>query len=342
MKTAIFNPYWDTLGGGERYTASFISLMLSAGSEVDVVWPHDISPAVNSRFSVDISQARFIPKFNSSKYDLVFWVSDGSMPLSFARKTIIHFQFPFTKVGGRLPAQFLKSRFYTFVVNSDFTRQRIDKEFAVKSHVIYPPVDTNSFKPGKKSNVIVYVGRFSDLTQRKGHDVLIDAFRQASPRLPGWKLVLAGGTSVGTPPEMMESLSRLAAGLSVEILADPSFEKIQKVYSSAKIFWSASGFGADEKRNPTHVEHFGISLVEAMAAGCVPIVSNLGGHKEIVSQGREGFLWDTPAELVDTTVDLAQNPEFLKKLSHEAEVKSKIFDITRFNEHFSRLVGLIV
>lgn len=38
MKAAIYNPYLDTLGGGERYTLSFAKALLDKGYDVDIEW----------------------------------------------------------------------------------------------------------------------------------------------------------------------------------------------------------------------------------------------------------------------------------------------------------------
>jgi glycosyltransferase involved in cell wall biosynthesis len=340
-KALIVNPYWDTLGGGERYTATLIRLLLHHGWQVDLDWADDtLSAKIMARFGLDISACRLVSDTNTEEYDLAFWVSDGSVPTSFAKKTIIHLQFPFHGIGGGSPLNFIKSRFYTFVVNSRFTKSFIDSEYHVNSRVIYPPVATADFKPGKKENMILYVGRFSHLTQAKGQEILVSAFKHITQNLPGWHLVLAGGTSVGTHPQDMENLKKSLAGFPIRLVADPAFTALKNLYSKAAIFWSAAGFGVDETTDPTRVEHFGITVVEAMAAGAVPVITQKGGFREIVSPGVDGFLWSDPADLEHTTVSLVGDPPRLQQMSRAAVAKSKIFDMERFDADFSRLIGL--
>src|SRR3989344_9144145 len=137
-RAAIHNPYWDSLGGGERYTAAFVKLLLDQGWQVDIHWSNNISQSILDRFGINISHANFIHELSTMNHELLFWLSDGSLPTSFAKKTIVHFQFPFQNVhGGSLP-NLLKSRFYKFVANSQFTKQAIDKEFNINCSVIYP------------------------------------------------------------------------------------------------------------------------------------------------------------------------------------------------------------
>ena len=335
MKALVHNPYWDSLGGGERYTATFVKLLLDHGWQVEIKWPQNISSEIKDRFGIDISSSNFVSDLRSSIYDLVFWLSDGSLPTSLAKKTIVHFQFPFHNVGGKSFSNLIKSRFYKFVSNSLFTKQVIDKEFKIDSTVIYPPIDTSLFIPGKKQNLILYIGRFSHLTQLKGQNILINSFKHIHKQIPGWKLVLAGGTTVGTDRSTIDELRKSSQNFPIEIIADPSFKRIQNLCSTAKIFWSASGYSADKA---IQTEHFGITVVEAMSAGAVPIITNLGGHKEIVDDSQNGYLWDTPAQLEKITLELTTNDLQLKTLSKVAIIKSKIFDVSEFNRKFLDLI----
>jgi glycosyltransferase involved in cell wall biosynthesis len=274
----------------------------------------------------------------SSDYDLLFQISDGSLPTSLAKKTIIHFQFPIQNVHGKSIRNRVKSKFYKFVVNSFFTKKVIDQEFGVNSQVIYPPVDIFGFKPGAKKKYILYVGRFSNLMQHKGQEHLIKAFSNISSQLAGWKLVLAGGVGVGTETEQLDSLKKQSLGMPIELITNPSLMQLKSLYSSAAIFCSASGFGIDEELEPLKTEHFGISVVEAMAAGCVPVITNIGGHKEIVNSGKNGYLFDTLDHLQEKLISLAKSPPLLKALAQEAVVKSKIFDVQEFNNQFAKLI----
>lgn len=343
-KALIVNPYWDTLGGGERYTGAFVRLLLDKGWSADILWHEDLSAAVRRRFGLDLSPAHWIAgnysPLSALNYQLVFWLSDGSLPISLASKTVIHFQFPFSNVSGKSPANLLKSRFYSFVTNSRFTASFINPEFGIKSHVIYPPVNTDEFRPGPKSDTILYVGRFSGLTQAKGQDVLIEAFSRIHSRLPGWRLVLAGGTGVGTEAKAMENLHQKAAGLPVEFVLNPDLAQIKKLYAAAAIFWSAAGFGIDQAKEPSRAEHFGMSVVEAMAAGCVPLVTALGGHREIVEDGKNGCLWETTAQLEELTLDLVSDRPRLSSLSRLAVTRSKMFSAEIFKKSFTDLLHL--
>lgn len=341
MKAAIFNPYLDTLGGGERYTISFAKVLAEVGYEVYLQWDNQmIKEKIKQRFGITLEDVNFVKDIKRGEgYDVCFWVSDGSIPLLRARKNFLHFQVPFKNVGGRSLLNKMKLfRIDKIICNSYFTKSFIDEEFGVNSIVIYPPVDVSSIKPKRKENIILSVARFSELLQSKRQDVLVESFKKLLKKgLSGWKLVLAGGSEVGAG-EFLGRLKRSAKGYPIEILENPPFKKLVSLYGRSKIFWSAVGFGVNANKYPMKVEHFGISVVEAMAAGCVPLVYNAGGHIEIVNNGQNGYLWSKIGELVKLTLMLSRAKQKLNKLSRACVLSSRNFGYERFEKEVQALI----
>ncbi len=335
MKAAIYNPYLDTLGGGERYTMGVARALVAKDYRVDVEWKDiSIKEKLEKRFGIDLSNVNFIENINRGDgYDVCFWVSDGSIPILRARKNFLHFQMPFQDMNGKTLLNRMKFfRINKIICNSYFTKKFIDKEYGVESIVIYPPVDVEKIKPRRKENLIVSIGRFSQLTQVKRQDILIKAFKKFfDSGFSDWKLILAGGSEVGVD-DYVKKLRKSAKDYPVRILESPSFSQIKKLYGKAKIFWSASGFGVDEKKSPEKVEHFGITLVEAMAAGAIPVVFAGGGYKEIVTDGENGFLWKKKQELLKKTKAIIEDSKLLKSLSLKARQNSEVYEYERFEK----------
>lgn len=338
MKASIYNPYLDTMGGGERYTLTFAKVLSDMGYKVDLEWKNKkIIKMSEKRFGIDLSSLRIVKNIKRGDgYEVCFWVSDGSIPLLRARRNFLHFQFPFTDVGGRsLITKMKLFRIEKIVCNSKFTKKFIDREYGVDSLVIYPPVSVSGFKPKRKKNQIVYVGRFSDLTQAKRQDVLIKAFKEGV--FPKWKLVLAGGSEVGGK-KIVPRLEKMARGGDIEILENPSFDRLKDIYAKSKIFWSAAGYGIDADKEPKKVEHFGITIVEAMASGCVPVVFAAGGPKEIVEDGKNGLLWEKESELIKKTYTLINDKNKLKKMAKNAEKDAKKYGHEEFHKKVAKLL----
>jgi len=339
MKAAIYNPYLDTLGGGERYTMAVASILAKSGYIVDVGWNKKIKEKLENRFGINLDNVNFVEDIKRGDgYDVCFWVSDGSIPTLKSRKNLLHFQVPFKNVGGKsLLSKFKLMRINKVIVNSNFTKKIIDDEFGVNSVVLYPPVGVDQFKPKKKENLILSVARFSNLLQSKRQDVLIKTFKNFYKSNPNYKLILAGGVEVGAD-EFVKFLEKEAKGSPVEIIKSPDFKTLKNLYAKAKIFWSAAGYKIDENKEPQKVEHFGIAVVESMAAGCIPIICNNGGHKEIIESNTNGFLWNDTGELYGYTKKIISNEKLRKKLSQKARNDSQKFSYEKFEKSLTSLL----
>jgi len=340
MKAAIFNPYLDTLGGGERYTVGAIQAFRHEGYRVELEWKEQaIIGKLEKRFGVSLENTKVVESVNRGDgYDACFWISDGSIPTLRSRNNILHFQVPFKNVNGRTLMNRMKFfRIKHVVCNSNFTKEVIDNEFGVSTKVVYPPVSVGDFKSKRKQNVVCYVGRFSELAQKKRQDVLIEVFKKFYLNNNNWKLVLAGGTEVGKG-KIIESLKKAAEGFPVEVVESPSYSEVKELMGISKMFWSASGFEVDEERNPREVEHFGITVVEAMAAKAVPLISEKGGHREIVKNAESGYLWKTKEELLNLALKLSDDPSLLAEVAKTAHSESKRFSNEEFDKHFTSLI----
>lgn len=353
MKAGIYDPYLDTLGGGERYSLTVADCLSKNGYQVDVFWDDKADKKrLEERLGIKLERVNFIPDIFKKagiikkwrilkKYDFIFYLSDGSIPFLFGKKNILHFQVPFH--AGRRKSLINKIKFRKIkavVCNSFFTKKFIDQEYGIKSEVLYPPIDVASFKPLKKENIIINVGRFTDLLHQKRQDILVTVFKNLKKLYPketeGWRLILAGGDEEGQ--KLVARLEQMSKGFPIKIIANPRFDSLKEIYGQAKIFWTAAGFGINEEKEPEKVEHFGITTVEAMAAGCVPVVIRKGGQPEIVKDGVNGLLWESKEELVKKTLNLIKEPKVLEKLAKAAEKRVTDFSQVRFCQQLKEII----
>ncbi|KKQ91860.1 MAG: hypothetical protein UT58_C0001G0025 [Microgenomates group bacterium GW2011_GWC1_39_7b] len=335
MRAAIYNPYLDTLGGGERYTVSFAKVLLNSGWKVDIEWNHpSIITSMQDRFGINLKGLEVVKDIKKGDgYDLCFWVSDGSIPTLRSRKNLLHFQVPFHNIGGNNLLNKMKLfRIEKIICNSKFTKKIIDKEYGTESVVVYPPVDVDRIISKRKENLILFVGRFSQLKQNKNQNVLIEVFKKLVDNgLKDWKLILAGGTEI-VDADYLKNLEKMSERYLIEIIRSPDFSILKNLYGKARIFWSASGFGEDNEKNPEKVEHFGITVVEAMSAGAIPVVFNAGGHKEIIKDGVNGFLWESTDQLIKITNHILKDRSVYSSVSKKAKRDSSAFSFERFEK----------
>lgn len=142
--------------------------------------------------------------------------------------------------------------------------------------------------------VIGYIGR---IHEEKGLGLLAEAVRllAARPGLPPWRVLLCGPTDVargGSGVAFRDQLMRrftTAVGVTRFHVLDPQFNdrSLAGVYQSLGIFCYPS--------LATQGETFGVAVAEAMAAGAVPVVSQLACFTDFVRDGHNGLVFDHAA-----------------------------------------------
>ena len=212
------------------------------------------------------------------------------------------------------------------LANSRYTQDWIERLWRRPSDVLYPPVTL--VEPGEKDPVIVSVGRF--FLPGTGHNKkqleMVGAFRSLveSGGADGWEYHLVGGCSPEHRP-YLEAIRAAAEGLPVVVHADAPGAELRALYARASIFWHAAGLGEDPDRHPDRYEHFGITTVEAMSAGAVPVVIDAAGQVEIVDQGVSGYRFAGIDGLVAHTLHLIADPEWRATMGAAARRRAESF-----------------
>jgi glycosyltransferase involved in cell wall biosynthesis len=223
---------------------------------------------------------------------------------------------------------------------SRFTQEWTRRWWGIESELFYPPVET-AFQTGPKEPRILSVSRFTPVKKQLE---LVDAFRTMDD-LHGrrWRLVCTGGLEA-TPEGQgyWEKVAARAAGGPVDLRPNLDRGPLKELFETAKIFWHGAGLGEDEEANPSRAEHFGIVTVEAMAAGCVPVVPRKGGQPEIVDHGVNGFLCATVDEIMQHTRRLAEDDALRERMAEAARQRAQEFSKERYVQRFADLVAPIL
>lgn len=228
---------------------------------------------------------------------------------------------PITRILGELANHFL--RIYDFevsqrpdilVANSKNIQNRIKKFYRRDSVVIYPSVDLSEFHI-KKTKEDYYLA-LNRLVRGKGVDIIVEAATRS-----GIPLKIAG---VG--PEM-EVLKR-NAGKNIQFLGWVSDKERVTLLQNAKALIVAA-----------EDEDFGITSIEAQAAGIPVIAPSSGGFLETVENEKTGLLYGGPG-MVNTQklVEALQKFETLKFDPQACRKNAEKFSKERFKKEILNLV----
>ncbi len=329
MKIAVHIYFRPGFGGGERYLLTAAEALRSLG-DVDFIAPTPTDLAAFERqFALDLCGVRAVGRprrrlhglrdwLAPRPYDFFFALDNHLAPVqpSLGRAGVLHLQTPPYPDPANHPLRSrLKLRTYDLVAcNSEYTRRWALRygTSGLPACVLYPPVDVELYQAVAKRPMIVSVGRVFTGGHEKKDGLLIECFRElVRGGMEGWELHLAGSLRDGIAADAayLAELMRVAERLPVVFHVNADLAELRRLYGEASLYWHATGYGVDENAHPQFLEHFGMSVVEAMAAGTIPIVVRRGGLVEIVTDGETGFFWDEPPELVRRSRELGAAAE---------------------------------
>jgi glycosyltransferase involved in cell wall biosynthesis len=169
----------------------------------------------------------------------------------------------------------------------------------------------------KKENLVITVGLID--SERTFFLKGIDTFIKVAEKLPEFKFLIIG-VSKNLPEELLNNRPQ-----NLELIERVNHNELEVYYKKAKIYCQFS-----------RSESFGVSIVEAMSFGCIPVVTNAGGMPEIV--GNYGFITKREASEISDTIKKAIKNESQTVL--DSDVKSVLKPFL-FSERERMLLDLI-
>ena len=325
LKVGLYNPFLDTLGGGEKHILSIIDVLVKSGAEATIFWNKNLSQDLEKRFSLQCFKTlKWLPVnlISSSlgamqtlkSFDLFFYVSNGSYFFSTAKNNFVFCMVPDKKLYNLNLINKIKLRNYKFISNSPYTTKWL-KNWNIDPITITPYID-NQLKPGKKEKIILSVGRFFPHLHNKNQIKIIETFKKLKNKYHeffDYKLILVGGLK-DEDKEYFKHLKSLSDDASIIFKPNISLDELHKFYGLSTYYWHFTGLGVDEKNHPDLVEHFGIAPLEATVAGCVVLCHNSGGPKEIFTNEENGVLFENENDLIKSIKKLEDKPPLKNKI----------------------------
>lgn len=205
---------------------------------------------------------------------------------------------------------------------SDHVVAAIENRWGRLATRLYPTVATQSV-PVEKEKIILSVGHFMapNPVQDHGHLHCIEQFRQLCVAGHGdWQLVLVGGLAPGQAA-FYDQLLAAAVGLNIRILANADQSTLNYYLAVASIYWRLEGLSHPDNRAAQGA--FPLALVEAAAAGAVPLATHNGAAPEVIRHGYNGFLLESSEQCLELTSSLVQAPSAWAMLSQRARVSGE-------------------
>lgn len=184
------------------------------------------------------------------------------------------------------------------------------------AQAIYPGADVEAFyQPELPKRDRLRIAYASLVAPYKGTDVLVEALSILNASGIDFSATIAGGTF---QPEFVEALKSFV--ISEEMSDRITFpgalsrDQLRELYKTHNVLVFPSRFQ----------EPFGISQIEAMAAGLTLITSGTGGAGEIVYSGEDGLLFESENSLAlaDALSFLATTPEAWEQLAYKGQRKA--------------------
>jgi glycosyltransferase involved in cell wall biosynthesis len=168
-----------------------------------------------------------------------------------------------------------------------------------------------------------YILCLGTVGRRKGQQYLVEAFLQIADRSPDWRLVLAGRQAHAPTMEKIRALTQSSPDADrVLLMPDVDDRLAHDLLEHAEIF-----------AIPSTGEGLGLTLQEAMYAGCACIGSHVGGIPDLIQEGKTGLLVPPadPKALAQGLTALMEDQAFRTRLGVAAKHAMRVRDMTAQN-----------
>src|ERR687898_15581 len=222
----------------------------------------------------------------------------------------------------------------TVLTNSEYSRKAIYKTFKIDSIVLSPPVDVDLFRKAVlfsstnvRDDTILVISRFhpskkienairlAELLKQNGIARSMKIVGNLSPRMIGYYTYLK---------EMVQN-KHLSDYVAFQV--NVSFNKLLSLMCESKVYF-----------HPLPGEPFGISTVEAMSAGLIPVVPDIGGHTEFVPARYQFHTYGEGVQAVAAA--LAAPASERTKLSHSTQKYSVTNYVNKFQQILVELMDI--
>jgi alpha-1,2-mannosyltransferase len=294
-----------------------------------------LTPRVKRKFKIDLlinSQADTLPIRSDILYVHYPTFSEFEkvgINLKYSRSVFWRIYISLFKVAHRFFENYLKTG--VLVTNSSYSKKALRRYVDRNCIVIYPPVEVKAFatiaESKERQNKVVSCGRYSP--EKNYENVL-----EVAKRLREVDFAVVGSFSGEKSSNYYQKLCSMQSNeklSNVELLKALEFKDLLLLYGKSKIYLHSM-----------KDEHFGIVVLEAMAAGLAPVVYRGGGPWEDIlkaEQGYYGFSYKTAEEAGSVIKKLLEDENVRKKIVERNQSYTMEFSDEVFKKKFLELLN---
>lgn len=297
------------------YTSTLLPIVLSRLRRicgVCVFTNLDVFP-----LSVDVGYLHFLPLC--------------AIPRHGAEKPYSDRRYIYSFLGQKAQNRALKGlRVKRLIANSSFSRRMIRDNMGYDPVVIHPPVDVRRFAPNGENTRKKRIVAVARLSPEKNLGLVLSV----AEKTPEADVVIIGSLAGASSRQYLNELRKAVSSrkiTNVSILVNVPWQSAVRILHSSSVFLNA-----------TKGETFGIAVVEAMAAGVVPVVHRSGGQWEDIlakSDGLHGFSFADAKEAVEKARAVLSDERMLHTIQRRNEAWVENFSSKRFREKMGAIVG---
>jgi len=217
------------------------------------------------------------------------------------------------------------------LANSHFTKNCLDKVVDAETSVLYPPVDVEGIiglaeTSGERRNAVVTISHIR-------RDKRLELIPEIAKKVEEAEFLVIGHIHDSDyHGELLQAVEDMGVEERVSFETGLDRGGLLRSIVEAKVYLHTMPY-----------EHFGISPVEAMAAGLVPVVHRSGGpYLDVLDgkQGEYGYWYEEVQDAAERITRLLGDERLRESLSEKCVERSKVFDTGVFREHFASYIDL--
>jgi alpha-1,2-mannosyltransferase len=221
----------------------------------------------------------------------------------------------------------------TVLTNSEFSRKAIFKAFGADSTILYPPVDVDTFRKAVLSSdarddgAILVISRFHPSKKIENAIHLAKLLKQHQV---GRHMDIVGNISpdgLGYYNYLYRLVKHYGLEDFVRFEVNVRFNRLLDLMRRARAYL-----------HPMPGEPFGMSTVEAMSAGIIPVVPDIGGHTEFVPAKYQFHTFGQGVEAIAAALDAPTSERIM--ISNSTQKYSTANYVKKFQQIVAEILGI--